>query len=132
MDDAGQQRDFVAAEPVRVALAVRTLVVELDDRQVRREEMDAAQDARADARMLFDEREFLRGQRSGLRSTASLMPIFPMSCSSAPEPQNLELVVGQVHLPPDDHRYRADALGWPAVYGSRASSASASARIAPT
>ena len=50
MDDAREERDFVAAQPVRVALAVRPLVVQLDDRQVRREEVDAAQDARADAR----------------------------------------------------------------------------------
>ena len=63
MDDAREQRDLVAAQPVRVALAVGPLVVQLDDRQVRREETDAAQDARADARMLLDDVEFFRRQR---------------------------------------------------------------------
>src|SRR5436190_7894553 len=38
VDDAGGQRDVVAAEAVRVAAAVRALMVQLDDRNVRREE----------------------------------------------------------------------------------------------
>ena len=51
--DAREERNLVAAQPVRITLAVGPLVVQFDDRQVRRQEMDAAQDARADAGMLL-------------------------------------------------------------------------------
>ena len=48
--DARGKRDVVAAQAVRVAAAVRPLVVELDDRQVRREKRHRPQDARAEHR----------------------------------------------------------------------------------
>ena len=50
VDDAREQRDLVALEAVRIAEPVRLLVVQLDDRQVRLEEGDRAQDAARRAR----------------------------------------------------------------------------------
>ncbi len=66
MDDPREQRDVVASQAVRVSAAVRPLVVELDDRDVRREEGNRAQHPGAYCRVLLDDVELGRGQRSGL------------------------------------------------------------------
>ena len=59
MDDAGEHRGGVAEQPVRVAAAVRPLVVQLDDRDVRAEERDLPQDVRAERRVHLDDLELL-------------------------------------------------------------------------
>ena len=64
--DARGERDVVAAQPVRIAAAVRPLVVQLDDRDVGREKRHRPQDARAGTGMLLDDVELRVGQRAGL------------------------------------------------------------------
>ena len=63
VNDPREQRNLVPAQAVRIALAIRPLVMELDDRQMLREERHRAQDARSGHRMLFDRLELLVGQR---------------------------------------------------------------------
>ena len=49
VNDAGDERNLGAVKAVRVALAVGTLVMQFDNRDVRLEELDAAQDPRTHA-----------------------------------------------------------------------------------
>ena len=112
VDDAGQQRDLVAAQPVRIALAVGPLVVQLDDRQVRREEVARCAGC---ARRRRDAARSARIPRPSAAPAcagrASLMPILPMSCSSAPSRRISSWSAAQRHLPADRDRQRADPLG---------------------
>ena len=99
-------------QSVRIALAVRPLVVQLDDRQVRRRGRGPSKDPRARHGMLLDRLVLLVGVNGpGLRSTSSLIPILPMSCSSAPRRSVSRSSSVEPHLVPDRDRDRADALG---------------------
>ena len=60
MNDARGQGDLVASKAEWIAAAVGALVMQLDDRQVRRQERDRPQDARAERRVALDLLEFLR------------------------------------------------------------------------
>ena len=115
MDDAREQRDLVAPEPVRIAAPVGLLVVQLDDRHVRLEEGHVPQDVRADGRVRLDDLEFLVGERAALDSTLIADADLADVVQQRAEPQHLDLAVGERHLPADRHRDRADALGVPGV-----------------
>src|SRR5262249_48042635 len=58
-EPAGGERDLLAGQPVRVAVAVPALVVVADDELAFAEEVDVAQDLRADHRVLGDQRELV-------------------------------------------------------------------------
>ena len=126
------ERDVVAAQAVRVAAAVGPLVVQLDDRHVRREERHRPQDARAEHRMLLDDVVLAGGQRPRLAQhlvgDANLADVVQQRA----EPERLRarprVSCSARPIATDSTLTRSE---WPAVYGSRASSAAASARMAP-
>jgi hypothetical protein len=123
--------DLVAAQAVWIAAAVRPLVMELDDRQVPGQERHRMENARAEHRMLPDHRELLVGQRAGLAQHLVGHADLADVVEPRTEAQDFELVLGQLEhasIATDTTLTRSE---WPAVYGSRASSAAASARIAP-
>jgi hypothetical protein len=66
VDDARRKRDGFRPQAEWIPAAVRTLVVQLDDRQVRRQKRHLPQDSRAESGMPFDLLELLRRQRSVL------------------------------------------------------------------
>ena len=82
--------------------------------------------------MLLDERELFRRQRAGLAQHGVADANLADVVQQRAEPQDLELVVGRFICRPTPTDTALTRSEWPAVYGSRASSASASARIAPT
>src|SRR4029453_3101986 len=53
MDDARGQRDVVANQPMPIRVAIRTLVVQLHDRNMSRQDRHRAQNPRAEHRVLF-------------------------------------------------------------------------------
>ena len=65
-EHARGERDRVAREAVRVARAVPALVVVADDELALAEEVDVAQDLRADHGVAAHQRVLLLGQRAGL------------------------------------------------------------------
>ena len=103
MHDAGGQRDLVAAQPEGVAVAVGTLVVQFDYRQVRLEERDLAQDAGAERRMALDLLVLLGRQRLGLLQDLVGQPDLADVVEQRAEPDDGHLGLGQPHLPGDDH-----------------------------
>ena len=113
-------------QPVRVALAVGPFVVQLDDRQVRREERHGPQDARAGHWMLLDRLEFLRGQRSRLAQHVVADADLADVVEQRAEPQRVEIVGRQPQLRGRRRRRsRSRARNGRPCSGSRASSASA-------
>ena len=116
VDDAREHGDVVAVQAVRIALAVGPLVVQLDDRQVRREERDRAQDARAVTGCCLIASNSSSVSAPGLRSTSSLIPILPMSCRSAPS-RSVSRSSSAAHCVPTATEIALTRSEWPAVYG---------------
>ena len=98
MDDAREYGDLVRVQAVRIALAVRTLVVQLDDRQVRREERHGAEDPRAGDRVLLDLLELFVGQRPGLAQHVVADSDLADVVQQRAEPQRVEVVFCQTEL----------------------------------
>ena len=96
----------VAAEPVRISLSVRPLVVQLDDRNVRLEERHAAQDPRADDGMLLDRFVFFGGQRARLHQDVIADADLADVVEERAEPKHFELRLVQRHR---SARWRATA-----------------------
>ncbi len=69
----------VAPQAKWIAVAIWSLVVQLDDGNVRGKEGNEPQDSRADRRVPLDLLELLGRQRARFARTASLIPILPMS-----------------------------------------------------
>ena len=99
--------------PIGIPAAVRPLVVELDDRDVRREEGHRPQHARAEHRVLLDDVELGRGQRARLPQhvvgDADLADVVQQRA----EAHDLDVGGRQVELPADGHRQHADAVRVP-------------------
>ena len=82
-EDPRAERNLVALEPGRIALAVPALVVAEDQRRHRIRKRHAADDLGADLRVNPDLLEFLLRQRPGFDRMCSGTASLPMSCSSA-------------------------------------------------
>ena len=82
--------------------------------------------------MLLDRFVFLGGERPRLHQHLIADPDFADVVKQRAETQHLELRLVQRQLRPIASETALTRSEWPAVYGSRASSANASARIAPT
>ena len=81
--DARAERDLVASQALRIALAVPALVVAQDERRDRIRKWHGADDFGSDLRVQPDLLKLLLRQRSGLGRMCSGTASLPMSCSSA-------------------------------------------------
>ena len=109
--DACGQRDVFGAQPERIPAAVGAFVVQLDDRQVRRQKRHLPQDPRAEPGMPFDLLELLTRQRpvlaQDLIADADLADVVQQRAKA----QHLDLSSGQVHGSTNHHRKRAHPFG---------------------
>ena len=115
VDDAGEQRDLVAPQAVRIAAPVRLLVVQLDDRQVRLEERHRPEDLRAEHGMALDDLEFVVGERAGLAEDGVADADLADVVQQRAEAQHLDLVVETCICWPMATEIALTRSEWPAV-----------------
>ena len=111
MNDPRGERNRIAAEAVGISVSIGPLVMELDDRQMRRKKRNRSQNARADDGVRANQFEFRRGQRrllaQHLVGHADLADVVQQGA----EPQRGEIRIGQLERPSHFDRQRAHALG---------------------
>ena len=109
--DAGGQRNVIALQPVRVPATIGTLVMQLDDGDMTREERHGTEDARAERRMQLDDVDFLHRQRRRLAEHfvrhANLADVVEQSAQA----NDLEVVGRQLQHAADADREDAHTLG---------------------
>jgi hypothetical protein len=97
--DPGQHGDRFAGQAVRIAVAVKTLVVAADDVLFPVPQAQALHDIGADHRVLFDQAEFFIGQAAGLEQNVIPDTDLPDVVELAGDVENILFLLTAAHGP---------------------------------